>query len=1045
MTTTNIIADDVLDEQTVSVTTSWTDKLRYSKSFLAKLLLSDNEVKTYYAALATKLLDFNKVKARSRWSGVSFSVGRTAFARVGISGKTLCVYFATNPSLYADGKYKAKDVGNVKKYEKTPALFKIKSEGALRFVLRVADETAALLQFTERTDKLEPLSAKSFAKESFDNLLTRGLIRVLKGKFAAPEEVEESENPDWTDKLRYSKSFLAKIALSAPEVKQYYAELATKLLDYDKVKARTRWSGVGFFAGRTPFARVNVVGKTLCVYFATDPSLYADGKYKAKDVGNVKKYEKTPALFKIKSEGALRFVLRVADETAALLQLSERKNKLAPVSAKDFPSDTFENLLNRGLIRLLKNIVARSAYEEDVTDDLQTELQTESYAQSEDDGVYAATVKSVSDLTDEYKAYGEILEMFSDGDMSVKNFQKLMLTAVDETWIKQVENTLSAIDMLIRNPTHFIAETEEVLPIEMTRKITGRSIAHLSQHTNYITTDGDEIIPKKMLNVFREDSLFTYENKFLNTLIARLHLFVSRRYRIATTYGVDEKTHAMQYSADFIDGDKRGKVTVSVQLSEKCSRTDRRVQPDLDLRKRIERINDVLDQYAKSDFVLSMEKRYVRPPIMRTNAIVKNKYFRQCLNLWEFIESYEDSGYGLTVEEKTYDVGDSYADALAKMAAMQYLTFKHNVFGDYANNVELATSVTPLLRPRIVERPAEHDRDNYDTVTEQTSFAQALSQEQLKLDLQVALAADDLCPDVVEQLLSQAALDSAKSGDENEFEFAGIRYQKTFHAKIRLTSDQNKQFFAEIANRLLSFNKVKVRQSNRFASFNYGRNTIARMTVTGKTLQLYMALQPDGIDAKYHLRNVSDKKTYEDTPGMLRVRSNRALKYANELIDLMASVYDFVPAKKDGASFSADDFAEKSFDEMIALGWIKAVERQDPFATTEKEAVEQMYGLSASTSSEQAEEKDELPHMEPAEVEFVSPSAIEIEQDQAEQVAATIEHETLPDVVQIAPDEYARPTDYGVDDATNFIEDIGLDDDTPKKKSFWASIFGKRK
>lgn len=29
-------------------------------------------------------------------------------------------------------------------------------------------------------------------------------------------------------------------------------------------------------------------------------------------------------------------------------------------------------------------------------------------------------------------------------------------------------------------------------------------------------------------------------------------------------------------------------------------------------------------------FVKSMDRNFVRPPIMRTNAIIKNKYFREC-------------------------------------------------------------------------------------------------------------------------------------------------------------------------------------------------------------------------------------------------------------------------------------------------------------------------------------------------------------------------------------------------------------------------------
>lgn len=58
--------------------------------------------------------------------------------------------------------------------------------------------------------------------------------------------IDEKLN-NWTDKLRYDRSFLAKLALSDDNVKGFYADIATELLSYDKVKSRTRWSGVIIF------------------------------------------------------------------------------------------------------------------------------------------------------------------------------------------------------------------------------------------------------------------------------------------------------------------------------------------------------------------------------------------------------------------------------------------------------------------------------------------------------------------------------------------------------------------------------------------------------------------------------------------------------------------------------------------------------------------------------------------------------------------------------------------------------------------------------
>ncbi|HBJ18768.1 MAG TPA: hypothetical protein DDY70_03360, partial [Clostridiales bacterium] len=134
-------------------------------------------------------------------------------------------------------------------------------------------------------------------------------------------------------------------------------------------------------------------------------------------------------------------------------------------------------------------------------------------------GTYEDTVATADALLSRHGVYRDLSLALSEGVGQVEFTKKHMLRAIDEIWVRAVEDAVGALDRLIRNPNHFIAETEEVLPIEMTKKITGRSIAHLSRHTNYLSTDdGGGITPTKMLNIFRDDSLLTYENKFLNTL-----------------------------------------------------------------------------------------------------------------------------------------------------------------------------------------------------------------------------------------------------------------------------------------------------------------------------------------------------------------------------------------------------------------------------------------------------------------------------------------------------------------------------------------------
>ena len=55
---------------------AWLDKLRYEKSFTAKLLLADQSVKDYYALIVGEILSYDKTRARNGWGGVAFTAGK---------------------------------------------------------------------------------------------------------------------------------------------------------------------------------------------------------------------------------------------------------------------------------------------------------------------------------------------------------------------------------------------------------------------------------------------------------------------------------------------------------------------------------------------------------------------------------------------------------------------------------------------------------------------------------------------------------------------------------------------------------------------------------------------------------------------------------------------------------------------------------------------------------------------------------------------------------------------------------------------------------
>jgi len=83
---------------------------------------------------------------------------------------------------------------------------------------------------------------------------------------------------------------------------------------------------------------------------------------------------------------------------------------------------------------------------------------------------------------------------------------------------------------------------------------------------------------------------------------------------------------------------------------------------------------------------------------MRTNAILKNKYLKQCLVLWEFIESYRDIGYGMLIQENSETVSEEYLRDIYSFAAMQYVIFRHNIKNEFSaeNTIETELTEAPI-------------------------------------------------------------------------------------------------------------------------------------------------------------------------------------------------------------------------------------------------------------------------------------------------------------------------------------------------------------
>lgn len=314
----------------------------------------------------------------------------------------------------------------------------------------------------------------------------------------------------------------------------------------------------------------------------------------------------------------------------------------------------------------------------------------------------------LASATTDNEFYDEMDTAIKSGTNSYSLFNRYFDKKIDLKWVEEIEACIIPLDNIIRVPRKFIVQEEEIVPIERARKITNESIRHLAQHTNMIAkVEGDDVTPNQILNVFREESYEVYENRFVFTLMQNLVRFIDVRYNVLFNISDDDNMASLKMESDFTRGREKIQYKLEVSAQSAGSDIDGEAGPEGENAtafQRIERVKRIINEYANSSFMKELRNCVpVRPPIMRTNAIQKNPNFRACLKLWQFIQSYNELGYEITVKESNDMVSAEYMNELNRMTAMNYMLLKANTLSEDAVGKQKKRKLKPKLLKRLAE------------------------------------------------------------------------------------------------------------------------------------------------------------------------------------------------------------------------------------------------------------------------------------------------------------------------------------------------------
>lgn len=218
----------------------------------------------------------------------------------------------------------------------------------------------------------------------------------------------------------------------------------------------------------------------------------------------------------------------------------------------------------------------------------------------------------------------------------------------------------------------------------------------------------------------------------------------------------------------------------------------------------------------------------------------------------------------------------------------------------------------------VAEQPAE-ERVESEVVAEEV--AEPVQTEEVVEEVAVEevaepAQAEPVAPETVAVAEEVAATEEVAPVEEK------ISYIKSYLAKLSLTRDTTKKGYSLIKNTLLSYAKVKSRISWKEENFRVGRKTVAKITVKGRTVIVYLALDVANVDGKYTVMDASNQASKKAVPCMYKLSGVRRFKYACQLIAKMFEEMGVAKVKDESVDY-CKHLQVTDMEQLAEIGLVK--------------------------------------------------------------------------------------------------------------------------
>ncbi len=213
-------------------------------------------------------------------------------------------------------------------------------------------------------------------------------------------------------------------------------------------------------------------------------------------------------------------------------------------------------------------------------------------------------------------------------------------TKIDYSWLTVLEDALPNIDKIVRNPRRFIVQEEDVVIVEKTKRVSQETIKHLAQHSENIQDldENGDVVPKKLLNVHKEDTSDLYENRFIYTLVTRLENFINRQLEDLELTSKKEINKEVSYKAETNLENRKIKIELKMEEQDEIDLTE----DGSDYKNRILACYEIISGFRTTEMIRELIGcSLVRNPIRKTNLILREPNFQKAFVLWQYLDNFE--------------------------------------------------------------------------------------------------------------------------------------------------------------------------------------------------------------------------------------------------------------------------------------------------------------------------------------------------------------------------------------------------------------------